>query len=85
MYNGKSNLSTQRCRLIFWVERSVGCYLVLAKTIPTNFIAGIRCHFHMTFVYLIFYLLRYNHLLCTYLHIFELRTLLLQKKNSIYG
>jgi hypothetical protein len=29
----QSNLSTQRCRLIFWVECSVGSYLVLAKTI----------------------------------------------------
>jgi hypothetical protein len=29
----QSNLSTQRCRLIFWVECSVGGYLVLAKTI----------------------------------------------------
>jgi hypothetical protein len=42
MYNGnfditrmldQSNLSTQRCRLIFWVECSVGGYLILAKTI----------------------------------------------------
>jgi hypothetical protein len=42
MYNGnfditrmldQSNLSTQRCRLIFWVECSVGGYLVSAKTI----------------------------------------------------
>jgi hypothetical protein len=42
MYNGnfditrmldQSNLSTQRCRLIFWVECSVGGYLVLAKAI----------------------------------------------------
>jgi hypothetical protein len=42
MYNGKfhitrmldqSNLSTQRCRLIYWVECSVGSYLDLAKTI----------------------------------------------------
>jgi hypothetical protein len=41
MYNGnfdiirmldQSNLSTQRCRLIFWVECSVGGYLDLAKT-----------------------------------------------------
>jgi hypothetical protein len=29
----QSNLSTQRYRLIFWVECSVGGYLVLAKTI----------------------------------------------------
>jgi hypothetical protein len=29
----QSNLSTQRCRLIFWVECSVGGYLALAKTI----------------------------------------------------
>jgi hypothetical protein len=29
----QSNLSTQRCRLIFWVECSVGGYLDLAKTI----------------------------------------------------
>jgi hypothetical protein len=29
----QSNLSTQRCRLIFGVECSVGGYLVLAKTI----------------------------------------------------
>jgi hypothetical protein len=29
----QSNLSTQRCRLIFWVECSVGGYLVLANTI----------------------------------------------------
>jgi hypothetical protein len=29
----QSNLSTQRCRLIFCVECSVGGYLVLAKTI----------------------------------------------------
>jgi hypothetical protein len=45
MYNGnfditrmldQSNLSTQRCRLIFWVECSVGGYLVLARTIRTN-------------------------------------------------
>jgi hypothetical protein len=27
------NLSTQRCRLIFWVECCVDGYLVLAKTI----------------------------------------------------
>jgi hypothetical protein len=42
MYNGnfdvtrmldQSNLSTQCCRLIFWVECSVGGYLALAKTI----------------------------------------------------
>jgi hypothetical protein len=42
MYNGncditrtldQSNLTTQRCRLIFWVECSVGGYLVLAKAI----------------------------------------------------
>jgi hypothetical protein len=42
MYNGnfditrmldQSNLSTQRCRLIFWVKCSVGGYLVLARTI----------------------------------------------------
>jgi hypothetical protein len=31
-----SNLRTQRCRLIFWVECSVGGYLVLAKTILSN-------------------------------------------------
>jgi hypothetical protein len=31
----QSNPSTQRCRLIFWIECSVGGYLVLAKTIPT--------------------------------------------------
>jgi hypothetical protein len=31
----QSNLSTQRCRLIFWVECSVGGYLVLSKTIGT--------------------------------------------------
>jgi hypothetical protein len=31
----QSNPSTQRCRLIFWAECSVGGYLVLAKTIPT--------------------------------------------------
>jgi hypothetical protein len=31
----QSNLSTQRCRLIFWVECSVGRYLVLAKSIHT--------------------------------------------------
>jgi hypothetical protein len=44
MYNGnfditkmldQSNLSIQRCRLIFWVECSVGPYLVLAKIIHT--------------------------------------------------
>jgi hypothetical protein len=29
----QSNLSVQRCRLIFWVECSVGRYLALAKTI----------------------------------------------------
>jgi hypothetical protein len=29
----QSNLSVQRCRLIFWVECSVGGYLALAKTI----------------------------------------------------
>jgi hypothetical protein len=29
----QSNLRTQRCRLIFWVECSVGGYLVLAKTL----------------------------------------------------
>jgi hypothetical protein len=29
----QSNLSIQRCQLIFWVECSVGGYLVLAKTI----------------------------------------------------
>jgi hypothetical protein len=41
VYNGNSditrmldqpNLSTQRCRLIFWVECGVGGHLVLAKT-----------------------------------------------------
>jgi hypothetical protein len=32
----QSNLSTQRCRLIFWVECSVGGYLVLAKAIHTD-------------------------------------------------
>jgi hypothetical protein len=30
----QSNLSTQRCRLIFWVECSVDGYLDLAKTTP---------------------------------------------------
>jgi hypothetical protein len=29
----QSNLSTQRCLSIFWVECSAGGYLVLAKTI----------------------------------------------------
>jgi hypothetical protein len=29
----QSNLSVQRCRLIFWVECSVGGYLALVKTI----------------------------------------------------
>jgi hypothetical protein len=29
----QSNLRVQRCRLIFWVECSVGGYLALAKTI----------------------------------------------------
>jgi hypothetical protein len=29
----QSNLSVQRCQLIFWVECSVGGYLALAKTI----------------------------------------------------
>jgi hypothetical protein len=33
----QSNLSTQRCRWIFWVECSVGGYLVLAKTITGVF------------------------------------------------
>jgi hypothetical protein len=33
----QSNLSTQRCRLIFWIECSVGGYLVLAKTIRVVF------------------------------------------------
>jgi hypothetical protein len=32
----QSNLSVQRCRLIFWVECSVGGYLALAKTIICN-------------------------------------------------
>jgi hypothetical protein len=32
----QSNLSTQHCRLIFWVECTVGGYLVLGKTIHTN-------------------------------------------------
>jgi hypothetical protein len=32
----QSNLSVQRCRLIFWVECSVGGYLALAKTIKTK-------------------------------------------------
>jgi hypothetical protein len=45
MYNGnfditrildQSNLTTQRCRLIFWVECTVGGYLVLARTIGGN-------------------------------------------------
>jgi hypothetical protein len=31
----QSNLSKQRCRLIFWIKCSVGGYLVLAKTIVT--------------------------------------------------
>jgi hypothetical protein len=31
----QSNLNVQRCRLIFWVECSVGGYLVLAKAIVT--------------------------------------------------
>jgi hypothetical protein len=34
----QSNPSTQRCRLIFWVESSIGGYLVLAKTITAGFI-----------------------------------------------
>jgi hypothetical protein len=33
----QSNLSVQRCRLIFWVECSVGGYLALAKTIEESF------------------------------------------------
>jgi hypothetical protein len=36
----QSNLSVQRCRLIFWVECSVGGYLALAKTICVTFPAG---------------------------------------------
>jgi hypothetical protein len=32
----QSNLSVQRCRLIFWVECSVGGYLALAKTIQAD-------------------------------------------------
>jgi hypothetical protein len=32
----QSNRSVQRCRLIFWVEYSVGGYLALAKTIDNN-------------------------------------------------
>jgi hypothetical protein len=34
----QSNLSVPRCRLIFWVECSVGGYLALAKTIYGLFI-----------------------------------------------
>jgi hypothetical protein len=40
----QSNLSTQRCRLIFWVECTVGGYLVLAKTIHianTSYLGGV--------------------------------------------
>jgi hypothetical protein len=33
----QSNQSTQHCRLIFWVESSVGGYLALAKTIVAKF------------------------------------------------
>jgi hypothetical protein len=33
----QSNHSTQRCRLIFWVESSVGGYLALAKPIVAKF------------------------------------------------
>jgi hypothetical protein len=49
MYNGnfhitrmldQSNLRTQRCRLIFWVECSVGGHLVLAKTIVSSLYAN---------------------------------------------
>jgi hypothetical protein len=33
----QSNLGVQRCRLIFWVECSVGGYLALTKTIQGVF------------------------------------------------
>jgi hypothetical protein len=33
----QSNLSVQRCGLIFWVECSVGGYLALAKAIDVIF------------------------------------------------
>jgi hypothetical protein len=33
----QSNLSVQRCRLILWVECSVGGYLALTKTLCTIF------------------------------------------------
>jgi hypothetical protein len=33
----QSNLSVQRCRLIFWVECCVGGYLALAKTLGIRF------------------------------------------------
>jgi hypothetical protein len=36
LYLDQLNLSVQRCRLIFWVECSVGGYLALAKTILTK-------------------------------------------------
>jgi hypothetical protein len=51
LYNGnfditrvldQSNPSTQRCRLIFWVESSVGGYLVLAKTIIETFVRDVQ-------------------------------------------
>jgi hypothetical protein len=34
----QSNVSVQRCRLIFWVESSVGGYFALAKTIINNYV-----------------------------------------------
>jgi hypothetical protein len=37
----QSNLITQRCQLIFWVECSVGRYLVLAKEYTRMYARGL--------------------------------------------
>jgi hypothetical protein len=41
----QSNLSAQRCRLIFWVKCSVGGYLALAKTILTTLSRMFKCRY----------------------------------------
>jgi hypothetical protein len=46
----QSNLSVQRCRLIFWVECSVGGYLALAKTIRSFLGINVKFKFSVYFI-----------------------------------